>query len=303
MKKLFTIWLAAAVCACGQTRKPEAASGPPVYKLPEVPAIYSDPQARANYLSQHYWDSVDFADTAWVSHKEAFEKALPDYLAYLSVLPAKAVKPSVDGLLDRASVQPALFDMVTELLDKYLYDPNSPMRNEDSYIPVLQYLIASEKVDSLEKIRPRHRLALAMKNRPGAPAADFAYTLADGRGGRLSGIKSPYTLIFFYNPECHGCEEIRTALETAQPVSDLIEEGRLKILALYVDEDEALWRRHLDEIPAAWISARDAKGVIRESELYDMRAIPTIYLLDADKTVLLKDAMPEQAVQYLARLR
>jgi hypothetical protein len=34
--------------------------------------------------------------------------------------------------------------------------------------------------------------------------------------------------------------------------------------------------------------------VIRTDLVYDVRAVPSLYLLSADKTVLLKDATPEQ---------
>jgi hypothetical protein len=39
-----------------------------------------------------------------------------------------------------------------------------------------------------------------------------------------------------------------------------------------------------------------------DRELYDLKAMPTLYLLDKDKKVLLKDAPVEQVEQYLAHL-
>lgn len=38
----------------------------------------------------------------------------------------------------------------------------------------------------------------------------------------------------------------------------MIERGRLKILALYPDEDLTEWRNYRDHIPATWINAYDA---------------------------------------------
>ena len=43
----------------------------------------------------------------------------------------------------------------------------------------------------------------------------------------------------------------------------------------------------------------DKKLVIKEKNLYDLKAIPTLYLLDKDKKVLLKDATVAQIDQYL----
>jgi len=39
-----------------------------------------------------------------------------------------------------------------------------------------------------------------------------------------------------------------------------------------------------------WTNGYDKELVIKNKNLYDLRAIPTLYLLDKNKTVLLKDA-------------
>jgi thiol-disulfide isomerase/thioredoxin len=276
--------------------------------MPEIPALYSDPAARAGYLATHYWDAIDFADTAWVRNMPVFEGALPDYLVALGATMTapdgpQRVRGSYDALLRRAAAQPALRDSITGLLEKYLYDPNSPMLDEELYIPALESIIASPSIDSLEKLRPRYQLGMAMKNRPGMPAADFAYELANGGTGRLYGIRAAYTLVFFYNPECHGCEEIRAEMIASRALRAQWERGGLKILAVYVDEDPAVWHRHLDEIPDWWISARDRGTKIRDNELYDLRAMPTLYLLNASKEVVFKDVPASRVDAYFAAMQ
>jgi hypothetical protein len=41
-------------------------------------------------------------------------------------------------------------------------------------------------------------------------------------------------------------------------------------------------------MPAEWIQGRDEYGLYKNN-VYDLRAIPSLYLLDKDKKVLLKD--------------
>ena len=43
----------------------------------------------------------------------------------------------------------------------------------------------------------------------------------------------------------------------------------------------------------------DASHIIREDILYCIRAIPSLYLLDADKRILLKDPPVERVLQAL----
>ena len=70
----------------------------------------------------------------------------------------------------------------------------------------------------------------------------------------------------------------------------MIERGRLKVLALYPDEDLTEWRDYRDHIPASWINAYDKGCVVREKSLYALHAIPALYLLDSRKRVLVKDS-------------
>ena len=73
-------------------------------------------------------------------------------------------------------------------------------------------------------------------------------------------------------------------------LSELIKKKKLTILSLYPDEELDEWRKHLSEFPTEWINGYDKSFTIKTKNLYDLKAIPTLYLLDANKKVLLKDA-------------
>jgi len=44
-------------------------------------------------------------------------------------------------------------------------------------------------------------------------------------------------------------------------------------------------------MPANWTVAHDSSGILYAKSIYDLKAIPTVYLLDKNKTVLLKDCI------------
>ena len=54
-------------------------------------------------------------------------------------------------------------------------------------------------------------------------------------------------------------------------------------------------------MPDSWVVAYDAEQAVNEKETYVLPAIPTLYLLDRDKRVLLKDAPVEQVEYYLKK--
>ena len=179
------------------------------FQAPEIPPVYTDQRERAKYLVTHYWDKFNFADTSLIRMPEITEQAFVDFLQVLPYVSHADAEKEIAGMLDKAlSADTLMFAYFTVLYDKYLYNPNSPMLNEELYIPVLKYIVNSERVGEIDKMRPAFRLEMALKNRVGNPATDFTYTLPSGKKGKLSGINADYTILFFNNPDCNACRSI-----------------------------------------------------------------------------------------------
>ena len=156
-------------------------------------------------------------------------------------------------------------------------------------VGVLEAQLASPHYDKYEKLAPEYDLRLARQNRVGRKANDLTYTTADARRHTLYGIKSRYTLLYINNPGCPMCRDITEALRHSSIITSKRASGELTILCLYPDEDLEAWRKEITSMPDTWIHSYDHGCVIRRMQSYDLRAIPSMYLLDAEKKVLLKD--------------
>ena len=71
---------------------------------------------------------------------------------------------------------------------------------------------------------------------------------------------------------------------------------------VYIDEDIDLWKQRMAGYPSAWINGYDPTFTIRTDRIYAVRAVPSLYLLDKDKTVVLKDAPAEVVLPALETL-
>ena len=269
------------------------------FTLPTIPPMLTAPEQRADFLVKHYWDNVNFADTNYIHHPEVTEQAWADYCDLLNHVPLETAHEAMRKMIDRSNADKKVFAYFTDLADKYLYDPNSPMRNEEYYIPVLEAMIASPILDETEKIRPQARLQLAQKNRIGTKALNFTYTLASGAQGNLYQLKADYILLFINNPGCHACTETIEGLKNAPIINRLLGQKKLTVLSIYPDEELDEWRKHLNEFPKEWINGYDKKFAIKEQQLYDLKAIPTLYLLNKEQNALLKDATAQAIEEYL----
>ena len=304
MKRVLAVLLLLGLTACRETfRKAETiarpGSEPKMFRTVDVPMLLDTPEQRAEYVAKNYWNHFDFSDTSYVDLPEVTEQAFADYVNLLGQMHGELASQSVRITLSKAEADSAMYGYFVELFEKYLYDPNSPMRNEALYIPALEAMIASERLGEADKVRARYRLELARRNRPGTPATDFRYRLASGAWGTLYGVKADYTILFLNNPGCTACKETIGQIVASEPVGRMIARGKVKVLAVYPDEDMKTWRDYLPHFPSAWINAYDADLKIKSAELYDLKAIPTLYLLDGRKTVLLRDAPFPRIERYL----
>lgn len=292
-RTLVLILAAVGLAACGgrAPRRPAVAPAEtPAVFLPAIAPAALAPEERVEWLRWHYWDNFDFADTTFLARADTLQlfEAYARYVQLLFSVPTDGAP--MDSLMRRAAVSRPMLDYFAMLADRVLGDPNSPLRNDEFYIPVLRAQLSSPWYDEYERLAPEYRLSLASQNRIGEQANDFRYTLASGATGTLYGLRAEYVLLFINNPGCPMCREIREAISASPMLTELIEHGRLRVLALYPDENLDEWRAYREQIPASWINAYDDGCVLREKGLYDLSAIPSLYLLDAQKRVLVKDA-------------
>ena len=263
-----------------------------------VPSSISDPEARRQYMCEHYWDKLNLADSTFFAEVDTVQM-VEAFMAWVGNYMSPNDGSYVEKFMVKAAQYPHSLRYFAMLAEQVLYDPNSPLRSDELYIPVLQAQVESEWLDKYEKLSPQYNLDLALQNRIGRPANDFRYTTSTGRTGSLYGIKAKYTLIFFNNPGCTMCKTIREDICSSQLLTELISSGEIKVLALYPDELLDEWHAYKEHIPSNWINSYDKGTVIRNKNLYDLKAIPALYLLDSAKRVLIKDSTDVGYVEFV----
>ena len=267
------------------------------FRLPEIPDSLAAPEARAEYLALHWWDGFDFRDTSLISRPGITEQAFVDFL---SVLPYVSDIPvAFDTLFCRASAEPEMFSHFVTLGEKYLAGRYSPMRDEELYIAMLGALCSDGRpFPEGERARAGFRLELALKNRPGDPAADFGFLFPDGARGTLYGLDAEYLIVFFNDPDCAECRATRAGLEDSSELSALLGEGRVRVLSVCVSGDASVWKGSFSS-SEGWTDVLDDGRAVYSGRLYDLRQLPVLYLLSSDKHVLLKDTSLREILDIL----
>ena len=309
---LLTVFL---VVGCGGKKKAEQFSALPFPDI-SLPSMIQGQQEAADYFAEHLWDRLTDSERGFPSdsvlvsgvRKEDVEQKFANWVNILEMTSLEVSEKAVDRLCGRslaceiADTASNVLETVADLADKYLHDPNSPYRNEEYYLYFARNFAGYDVFPEEIRDRYAYQARMCALNRPGTISSDFRFADSRGRVRSLHAVEAPYTLLFFSNPGCEACMGIIEMLKNEQKVSDMISAGSLAVLNIYIDEDIAAWMDYMPIYPENWYNGFDPDMVIRMDNLYNVRAIPSLYLLDKEKRVILKDAPENKVMSYLMNL-
>ncbi len=305
MKIHIHIILALAFLFAGCGRGREAGEFKPLpFPQTSAPGMLTEQKDIAEYLAMNYFKGLtdpsrDYpCDSALVSgvRYSDVERKFGEWTSLIEVLPRGKAEQAVARLYDSAAAcetadtSSNVFETFAMLADKYFYDPNSPVRDEDLYHVYVSRMASYGGLDPAMKGKYEYEKTMTGMNRVGTVAADFRFSDRNGRMNTLHAVEAPLTLLFFSNPGCEACMEIINVLKGEPVIAEMIAEGRLAVLNIYIDEDIRAWREYMPVYPEEWYNGFDPDLVLRDNSIYNIRAIPSLYLLDGDKKVILKDA-------------
>lgn len=278
-------------------------------KRPNTPAIpvvngKADSTYPYRYVKEHYWDDVMFNDDRLL-RTPFFEKKLNEYMkTMVSPEPDSVIKEVKYILLSARSGKEIYPYLLTKFTNKYM---NPEFMGQDKvFVWIYENFYAKGDTVLLNAASRKaitERAYSLMANQIGLPAPALDLTDTTGRIASLYNIKSPFTIVAFWDPNCGHCKE-------EIPRLDSFYEAKWKNYGVTVysvniyNNNLAEWKHFIAEKNlGGWIHSyetQDAKvageraGRINYRQSYDIQKTPTIYLLDKDKRIIAKQLSLEQ---------
>ena len=216
------------------------------FPFPEIPAMLTQPEERKAYLLEHYWDRFNFGDTTLDNNREVTEQGFVNQISLLAdgATPEKVIRESLKNWCSRFMPEAQARQVMMQLADDYLYNPNSPFYNEGLYGVYLETMLEVLPEEDARRSSFDFKLRLLQRNKVGDKATDFTYYLPDGQKKSLAATsaRGNRLLLVFYDPECESCHEVLREMTADASLAGAVKAGRVTVLAVYTEGNQDAWR-------------------------------------------------------------
>ncbi len=268
------------------------------FQYPIVPDSISTLEGRCNYLADHFWDFCDM--------KKAFSaraKMAEEFKIYLDIIqnaePEKA-KAALTGFFRNLEKQPKDQLYLANVAEGLIYADTAQVWIDYLYLPIASTVGSNKKLEKAEKARFARQAEILEGSMVGSPIADISYTTPDGQIRKLSNDSAGVVVVFFNDPDCSDCNMARIRLDADISTTELINEGRLKVVAISVADPDESWRTTVANFPATW-----STGANPDADMaVDLRfGTPDFYVLDKKHNIRFKHLNIDQILDVTRQLK
>jgi peroxiredoxin len=276
-------------------------------EVPEAPKRADgtiDSTWQFRYYRDHYWDNYDLGDEGLLHvPRSMYQEKVKDYLDRLFIQSPDTLTKEIVRLAGKAKK--------TQETYKYFiwtclthYQQHKIMGLDEVYVNVYDKFVASGELDfwldngmkkSIKDYVDKIRLSLVGGNAPNLIMQD-----QNLKPRSMYDIKSKYTILFFFSPDCGHCKE-----ETPKLV-EFYNKNKAKfdieVYAVSIDTSMAKMKSFIKDFKMTWPTVNGPRTYVGNySKLYYAETTPTIYIIDSKHKIIGKKLGPEQFEEFFEK--
>lgn len=268
------------------------------FQYPIVPDSIETLQGRCNYLARHFFDFCDLGKA--FSNRARMGEEFNVYISVTSGADPDVAEREARALMKKLDKQPADQLYLAEIAEGRLYSDTAQVWLDRLYLPYAEAVAANRRTGKAEKARFVQQATQLRNSMIGYPIAPIEYQRPDGTKGNLLADSAEVTVVFFNDPDCPDCDMARLRLAADISTSELVAEGKMKIVSLSLTEPDARWREFVAQMPDSW-----AKGASPDADLtIDLRGgTPEFYVLGRGGKIRFKHLDIDQLLDVSRQLK
>lgn len=267
----------------------------PLFEYPTAPQELPTLEEKSDYLVEHFWDQMDFKSKSTVD-----QNALNDAFRVFSVplrwsAKDKAVA-ATDKLIQSISKNPVLLLQFTKAAEENIYGPRAEVWVDEVYLKFLTALVKNKKVPAARKKKYEDQLKVLSNTTIGSKAPEFSFENVNGDKANYFPMATS-TIIIFGNPKDTDWRITRLRMESNAALTDAVAKGKVNILFIVPDKMDG-WKNEVVNYSSKWTvgCGEDLK------KIYDLRTMPSVYLISNEGNILLKNTPLETAISKVLEL-
>jgi peroxiredoxin len=269
----------------------KAGQDPEVPKFEEIKDEKENQTKRYYYYKQHYFDNIDMTDgrllrTPILSGKVDY------YLDKLVVQAPDSINEGMDRILNMVKPAEEIFKFyITDFLNRYAA---SKMVGMDAcYVHMALNYYTNEKATPWVEKENREKIITNAKELEPVLIGKTAPNLEklqtrDGKLVNLYDIKSPYTMLLIWSPDCSHCKK------EMPDIMEFYEKFKGKGVEIFAicnqtgDNVKKCWEYIDEQKRMTWLNVVDPFFVSNYMKKYAAVSTPQVFILDKNKKILIK---------------
>jgi len=236
----------------------------------------------------HFFDAIDFKDP-FLNNSTFINDRLNDYVFYLNQANNKnsrdlLQKEAIDNVMKKIDGNFKLLKTFEEnILQKYVADENAEMVD---FVINHHY---NNLPKSYQDAELKYKTTAAMKTAIGKQAADFSWSENGVKNSLYKLAGSDYYIVVFFSATCPHCQ-----IEIPEFHSFIKKLENIKVVSVGLEDERTNWDIMTADF-SEFTNVLDLdKWKSKKVTDYGVMAIPSYYILDADKKIIAKPASFEE---------
>lgn len=276
----------------------KAQKEPVIPETPTLPNGRKDSLFPYRYTKDHFWDNFPVSDDRLL-RTPLFNLRLKNFFDHVVVQHPDSINKEADRLVEMTKGNKETFKYIVWYLTT-TYE-SSPIMGMDAVFvhQVEQYYVTNRAywVDTVSLDKIIHRMKILRPLLLGKPAPPLILQDSADKSIALYDVRSKYTLLIFWDPDCGHCQKVLPKLKDAYDKT--LKAKGLQVFSVDIEDNTEKWKKYLVENKHEWISVRDKHKRYYLRDLYDIYSTPVIYLLDENKKIKAKRIDVEQLSGYI----